>query len=52
MPEATLAGRTAVMSGGSRGIGESIAKALGQSGAKVAIASRKADGVNAAAERR
>jgi len=45
LPEFNLAGRIAVVTGGSRGIGRGIAELLGQRGADVAIAyrSREAD---------
>jgi len=46
-----LEGKVVLVTGGSRGIGEAIARACGLAGAKVAIASRKLDGVSAAAER-
>jgi NAD(P)-dependent dehydrogenase (short-subunit alcohol dehydrogenase family) len=45
-----LSGKTAVVTGGSRGIGMMIARGLLQAGARVYISSRKADGC-AAAER-
>ncbi|HEY0958280.1 MAG TPA: glucose 1-dehydrogenase [Novosphingobium sp.] len=38
-----LAGRVAVVTGGSRGLGRAIARGLSQAGASVAIASRKLD---------
>ncbi len=46
-----LEGKVVLVTGGSRGIGEAIARACGAAGARVAIASRKLEGVNAAAER-
>jgi NAD(P)-dependent dehydrogenase (short-subunit alcohol dehydrogenase family) len=38
-----LTGRTAIVTGGSRGIGFALAKGLAASGANVMVASRKAD---------
>ena len=43
--------QVAIVTGGSRGIGEAIALAFAQEGAKVVVCSRKPDGVAAAAER-
>lgn len=50
-PPIHLEDKVVLITGGSRGIGEAIARACGAAGAKVAIASRKLDGVAAAAER-
>src|SRR5262245_61370459 len=50
-PPIHLEGKVVLVTGGSRGIGEAIARACGAAGAKVAIASRRLDGVAAAAER-
>ena len=46
----SVAGKTAIVSGGSRGIGYMIAQALVENGAKVYITSRKAAVCDAAAE--
>jgi NAD(P)-dependent dehydrogenase (short-subunit alcohol dehydrogenase family) len=46
-----LPGKTAVVTGGSRGIGEMIAEGLVDAGASVIITARKADALEATAER-
>lgn len=44
-----LSGRTALVTGGSRGLGLAMASALGEMGAKLAITARKTDDLEAAA---
>jgi NAD(P)-dependent dehydrogenase (short-subunit alcohol dehydrogenase family) len=45
-----LSGRVAFITGASKGIGLAIARGLAQAGARVVISSRKADGIEAAAQ--
>lgn len=47
--EFSLAGKVAVVSGGSRGIGEAIARTLATAGAQVLLTSRQAEGAEAVA---
>lgn len=46
-----LAGKVVVVTGASRGIGEAVALAFAASGARLLVASRKAEGVEAVAEK-
>ena len=51
MANGLLTDRVAIVTGGSRGIGEATARALVERGARVAISGRKLEGLQAAADR-
>ena len=51
MPLINLENKVAIVSGASRGIGEAIAIAFAEAGARVAVSSRKLDGVQAVAKK-
>ena len=50
MPNFSLEGKVAIVTGASRGIGESIAHTYAQAGAKVVLVSRKLEGLTTVAE--
>ena len=50
MPNFSLEGKVAIITGASRGIGESVAHTYAQAGAKVVVVSRKLEGVTAVAQ--
>jgi NAD(P)-dependent dehydrogenase (short-subunit alcohol dehydrogenase family) len=50
MADGKLAGRTAVITGGSKGLGKAMGLALGRAGAKLALVSRNASELSAAAK--
>ena len=49
-PSFDLSNKVAIVTGASRGIGESIARGLASHGAKVVIAARKLEGLEAVAQ--